>query len=251
MGTHGVTGTKPKREAAKPAAERAASAPRTRGRPRFREEGVDRQNVILDAAEALFSVHGFYGVTVRQVGKEAGVDPALLNYYFTSKRGLFDAVLMRRAEIVNANRLMSMARYEAETETLTVEGCLSAFFEPVLQWWETGGPGWRNYMRLIALVNNTPAWGGDTMARFFNPVINKLIELLRRALPDAHDEDLYWSYHFVSGALSLSFAETGRIDQLSNGLCRSGDVQAVRERMAAFLAPGFLELSRRAMTRRA
>ena len=228
-----------------------AAQSRGRGRPRFRDEGGDRRDVILDAAEALFSLHGFYGVTVRQVGVEAGVDPALLGYYFESKRGLFDAVFLRRAEVVNGNRLLSMARYEASTDDLTVEGCLQAFFEPVLQWWETGGQGWKNYLRLVAMANNTPTWGGDTMARFFDPVIQKLIDLLRRALPDARDEDLYWCYHFVSGALSLSFAETGRIDKLSGGLCRSGDVHAVRERMAPFLAAGFIELCRRTSTRSA
>jgi len=249
MGIQGVTGTRPTRTAGRPAADRAPERPRPRGRPGIRKEVVDRESIILDAAEALFSLHGFYGVTVRQVAQEAGVDPALLNYYFVSKRGLFDAVLMRRAEIVNANRLLSMARYENDNETLTVEGCLSAFFEPVLLWWETGGPGWRNYLRLIALVNNTSGLGGDSMGRFFDPVIKTLIGQLRRAMPDARDEDLYWSYHFVSGALSLSFAETGRIDQLSDGLCRSGDVQAVRERMAAFMASGFLELTRRATAR--
>jgi AcrR family transcriptional regulator len=245
-----VTAKTQPRASERSAPKRAAAEPRGRGRPRaFREDGVDRQNVILDSAEALFSQHGFHGVTVREVGREAGVDPALLNYYFDSKRGLFEAVLLRRAEIVNANRLLSMARYEAQAETLTVEGCLQAFFEPVLQWWETGGAGWKNYLRLIALVNNTPTWGGETMTRYFDPVIQKLIELMRRVLPDAPDEDLFWSYHFVSGALSLSFAETGRIDQLSGGLCRSGDVQAVRQRMAAFLAPGFVELARRASGR--
>jgi AcrR family transcriptional regulator len=228
-----------------------AAVQRRPGRPRIRVDSANRGNVILDAAEALFSVHGFHGVTIRQVAEEAGVDPALLGYYFDSKRGLFDAVLLRRAEIVNANRLLSMARYEAASATLTVEGCLESFFEPVFEWWETGGTGWKNYLRLIALVNNTPAWGSDTMTRFFDPVIRKLIELLRKVLPDASDTELYWSYHFVSGALSLSFAETGRIDQLSGGKCRSGDVQAVRERMAAFLAPGFLELSRRALKRTA
>jgi AcrR family transcriptional regulator len=241
-----VTSKPSPRDKARAAPRTSAKPARGRGRPRFHDEGVDRQNIILDAGEALFSVHGFHGVTVREVAKEAGVDPALLNYYFDSKRGLFDAVLMRRAEIANANRLMSMARYEAEASVLTVEGCLQAFFEPVLHRWETGGAGWKNYLRLVALVNNTPSWGGETMTHYFDPVIQKLIELLRRVLPDARDEDLYWCYHFVSGALSLSFAETGRIDQLSGGLCRSGDVAAVRARMAVFLAPGFVELSRRA-----
>jgi AcrR family transcriptional regulator len=236
-------------EKAKPtSATRAAAASGkaafslNRGRPRRHEDIVDRRDGILDAAESLFSVHGFHGVTVRQVAKEAGVDPALLNYYFGSKRGLFDAVFLRRAEIVNLQRMQSMQRYEASTAAMTVEGCLQAFFEPVFQWWETGGDGWKNYLRLVALVNNTPTWGTSTMTLFFDPVIERLIQMLRQCLPEARDEDIYWCYHFVSGALSLSFADTGRIDNLSGGLCHSNDVAAVRKRMAYFLAAGTTEL---------
>lgn len=216
-----------------------------RGRPKQHDENVDRRRVILDAAEGLFSVHGFHGVTVREVGKEAGVDPALLNYYFGSKRGLFDEVFLRRAQVVNERRLLSMTRYETSTPAMTVEGCLQAFFEPVLFLWETGGDGWKNYLRLVALVNNTPTWGGNTMTQFFDPVIDKLIAMLRAVLPGARDEDLYWCYHFVSGALSLSFAETGRIDNLSGGLCHSSDVPAVRKRLAYFMAAGFTALCER------
>lgn len=225
--------------------ERAPKRGGSRGRPRQHDENVDRRGEILDAAEGLFSIHGFHGVTVREVAKDAGVDPALLNYYFGSKRGLFDEVFLRRAKVVNERRLLSMERYETSTPALTVEGCLQSFFEPVLLLWETGGEGWKNYLRLVALVNNTPAWGGNTMTQFFDPVIDKLIGLLRIVLPTAHDEDLYWCYHFVSGALSLSFAETGRIDNLSGGLCVSSDVPAVRKRLAYFMAAGFTALCER------
>lgn len=83
------------------------------------------------------------------------------------------------------------------------------------------------------------------MNEFFDPVIERLIELLKRVLPEARDEDLYWCYNFASGALSLSFADTGRIDKLSGGLCRSGDVAAVRKRLSFFLATGTSELCRR------
>ncbi|HWW57350.1 MAG TPA: TetR/AcrR family transcriptional regulator [Sphingopyxis sp.] len=216
-----------------------------RGRPTKFDGSADRSAGILDAAEALFAAHGFYGVTVRQVANEAGVDPALLSYYFESKRGLFDAVFSRRAELVNERRMESMRRYEASTAAMTVEGCLTAFLEPVLYLWEVGGDKWRNYLRLVALVNSTPSWGGTAMNEFFDPVIERLIELLKRVLPEARDEDLYWCYNFASGALSLSFADTGRIDKLSGGLCRSGDVAAVRKRLSFFLATGTSELCRR------
>jgi AcrR family transcriptional regulator len=230
-----------RRRVAKPTAQRTGA----RGRPRQDAETIERRDMILDAAEALFCVHGFHGVTVRQVATEAGVDPALLNYYFTSKRGLFDAVFLRRAEIVNTQRAMSMSRYEASTAAMTVEGCLQSFFEPVLAWWEAGGDGWKNYLRLVALVNNTPSWGGNTMTQYFDPVIHQLIGMLREVLPEARLEDLFWCYHFVSGALSLSFADTGRIDNLSGGLCRSSDVAAVRKRLAYFLAAGTTQLCQR------
>jgi hypothetical protein len=40
----------------------------------------------------------------------------------------------------------------------------------------------------------------------------------------------------------LTLARTGRIDRLSGGLCKSEDFAAVKERMASFMAAGFLEI---------
>jgi AcrR family transcriptional regulator len=86
----------------------AGATPRGR---RPKGQGPDLRESILDAAEALFSRHGFYGVTVRQVASEAGVDTALIHYYFGAKRELFDSVFARRAEVVNQARLDAMAAY--------------------------------------------------------------------------------------------------------------------------------------------
>jgi AcrR family transcriptional regulator len=213
------------------------------GRGRRRKgEGPDLRGVILDAAEQLFSAHGFYGVTVRDVAAAAGVDTALVHYYFGAKRELFDAVFARRAEILNRARLDAMAAYQSAHPNLTVEGVIEAFIGPLIELSMTGDPGWRNYFRLVALVNNTPAWGGETMHRFFDPVVRRLIDLLRQALPEAELRDLYWSYQFLTGAMMLAVSETGRIDQLSDGLCRSDDMAAVRARLYAYCAAGIQEL---------
>ena len=58
----------------------SATAPARRGRPsKAKAEGTaDTRESILDAAEDLFSKHGFYGVTIREVAREAGVDTALV-----------------------------------------------------------------------------------------------------------------------------------------------------------------------------
>ena len=38
----------------------------------------------------------------------------------------------------------------------------------------------------------------------------------------------------------LTLARTGRIDKMSNGMCKSDDFAAVNERMASFMAAGFI-----------
>ena len=214
-----------------------------RGRPLKDAAAPDMRERILDAAEDHFSRHGFWGVTIREVAQEAKVDTALLHYYFKTKRGLFDTVFARRAEIVNQERIDSIDAYvEHAGAEITVEGVIDAFLQPILQRAAQGDQHWHNYFALIAQVNNTPAWGGETMGRTFDAVIHRLIEALRKALPDASEPDLYWSYHFLSGALTLTLSQTGRIDRLSAGVCRSNDFDAIRARMTPFIASGFLRL---------
>jgi AcrR family transcriptional regulator len=90
-----------------------APSPARRGRPpkAAGAPATDTRATILDAAEDLFSKHGFYGVTIREVAREAGVDTALVHYYFGAKRELFDAVFLRRAEVWNNDRVDAINRY--------------------------------------------------------------------------------------------------------------------------------------------
>lgn len=54
-----------------------------------RQDGVQAREAILDAAREQFAAQGFEGATMRAIARAAGVDPALVSYYFGSKSGLF------------------------------------------------------------------------------------------------------------------------------------------------------------------
>lgn len=204
------------------------------------EQRAETTEQILDAAEYLFSRHGLYGVTLKDVAKQVGVHHTLLNYYFADKRALFDAVFARRAEVTSERRMRVLEDYDRETGGRpTVEGALHAFLDTDLDLYIEGGEGWKNYAALGAQVANTPEWGAELMDQHFDPVVLRLIEMLKRALPDCEEDDIFWGYHFVTGALMLTLARTGRIDKLSHGLCRSDDFLAVKKRMATFMAGGF------------
>jgi len=79
--------------------------------------------------------------------------------------------------------------------------------------------------------------------------VREFIQALKDSLPDASAEDIYWGYNFLTGALTLSLAETGRLDELSDGLCRSTDVAALKARLGPFVAAGLEGLARHGAAR--
>lgn len=71
-----------------PLAAKRDSAPRKSGR---RPGDPQTRAAIADAARRRFAADGYAATTVRAVAADAGVDPALVLYFFTSKDGLFAA----------------------------------------------------------------------------------------------------------------------------------------------------------------
>ena len=209
------------------------------------EQRAESLELILDAAEYLFSKHGLHGVTLRDVAQRVGIHTTLLHYYFEDKRNLFEAVFARRAGVTSGRRMAALEKYEKDAGAKpTVEGALRAFLDTDLDLYYEGGEGWMNYGAFGARVSNTPE-GAELMDIHFDPVVLKLVSILKRALPDYSDEDIFWGYHFVTGALMNTLARTGRIDRLSGGICHSDDFPAVKKRMAKFMAAGFLALRKR------
>lgn len=194
---------------------------------------------ILDAAEELFALHGYDGVTLRQIANEAGVDVALASYHFGKKRDLFEATFFRRAKVMNELRLESLQDMIAvRGDDLTLQDIVSAFLTPMQDLQMNGDTGWQNYCRLVAYINSSAAWGREFMTRHFDKLISHYIEALKTVLPETDPVKLHWCYHYLSGALTLTMANTGRIDVLSKGLCKSSDFQSAYDFMIPFITAG-------------
>jgi len=70
---------------------------RTRGRP----VDTDQQYLsikILDTAEELFADNGYAATSIRRIADVSGVNPALVHYYFGSKKSLLQSVLEQALE---------------------------------------------------------------------------------------------------------------------------------------------------------
>src|ERR1700761_684332 len=95
------------------------------------KDKIDKKDHILDVAERVFSELGFDGASTRTISGEAGVNMAMLNYYFGSKEGLFVAVINRK--ITNfQNLLQNLGNDESMTAWNKVEKYIEMYAERVV-----------------------------------------------------------------------------------------------------------------------
>ncbi|OLL14428.1 TetR/AcrR family transcriptional regulator [Actinomyces oris] len=99
------------------------------------------QEAILTAARESFLTQGYEGTTIRAVARTAGVDPALVSYYFGSKGDLFGAAVNLRArasqEIATAiggDLLSAGPRLVRLSLTAWDDDAGGATFRTLLQW---------------------------------------------------------------------------------------------------------------------
>lgn len=95
------------------------------------KDKIDKKDHILDVAEKIFSDVGYDGASTRMISGEAGVNMAMLNYYFGSKEGLFMAVIERRISSFQ-NLLQNIGSDESMTTWAKVEKYIDMYIERVV-----------------------------------------------------------------------------------------------------------------------
>lgn len=196
--------------------------------------------IILDTAEREFALLGYDSATLVSVAAAASVDPALMRYYFVDKHTLFEAVVRRRAPELNALRLKAMAIWDTGGSG-SLEELISAFVAPGLEL-SANDEAWRNYDAIIAFLNSSRGRFEELMSEVFDEVSKTFLGHLRNLFPHTREELLYWSYHYLSGGLTFSLGQTGRIDRMSSGLVRSDDFRSIARMLPILYAAGITAL---------
>ena len=124
------------------------------------EQRAEMIEQILDAAEDLFSKHGLYGVTLKDVAQRVGVHHTLINYYFDDKKSCSTRCLHagRRHERRRMEVLDDMTRRPGQAHGGRRAARLPRHRPRPLH---RGRRARKNYAALGAQVANTPEWGAD------------------------------------------------------------------------------------------
>jgi len=62
------------------------------------EKELQTEDKIKQAARKIFQEKGFEGAKTRDIAKEAGINLALMNYYFRSKKALFEMIMLETVQ---------------------------------------------------------------------------------------------------------------------------------------------------------
>jgi AcrR family transcriptional regulator len=95
------------------------------------KDKIDKKDHILDVAERVFADYGFDGASTRTISGEAGVNMAMLNYYFGSKEGLFLAVFERKIASFRT-LLQNIGNDDSMTTWGKLEKCIDNYVERII-----------------------------------------------------------------------------------------------------------------------
>jgi AcrR family transcriptional regulator len=197
---------------------------------------------ILDAAEALFMEHGFEATSLRAITASAVVNLAAVNYHFGSKEELFQAVLTRRLDPMNQERvdLLTALEREVAPAPLPCDRILSAMFVPALRLARDPERGGKNFLRLLGRAYADPApFIRKFLAEQYAEMIARFKTAFGRALPDLPKKELSWRLHFIMGALSYTLAGTDALRLIAElAPAETANDEILLNRLAPFLLAG-------------
>ena len=200
----------------------------------------DTKSRILDAAETLFIECGYEAMSLRQITSKAEVNLAAVNYHFGSKESLMHAMLSRRLDLLNEERLKLLDHFDSLLgPRLTCEHVLGAMFIPALRVSRDTRIGGKAFLRLLGRAYTDPSpFIRDFLGAHYASVSVRFFDAFQRALPHLPREELGWRLHFAIGALSgvLAGADTeSLISEFSQGKSMN-DLQLIARLASIFVS---------------
>ncbi len=199
---------------------------------------ADTKTRILDAAETLFVAGGFESMSMRQITSAAGVNLAAVNYHFGSKDALIQAVLSRRLDPLNEQRLAMLDTFEAALgDRLTCEHVLVAMFLPAVRIYRSDAPFADRYLHFLGRAYTDPSpVVRDFINTHYIQILGRFFSAFQQTLPELERHDLGFRLNFAMGALAsiLAAGNTQRvIREFTQG---SGDNEAlILSRLASLM----------------
>jgi AcrR family transcriptional regulator len=200
----------------------------------------DTKQRILDSAERLFADNGFDSTSLRTIIADAQVNLAAIHYHYHSKEALLDAVILRRLEPINRQRLEMLDACEqaAGDASPSLEAVIEAFLAPAFRVASDHQYG-KSFARLMGRILTAEKSLVPRMKQHMSEMLGRFLQALQKAVPELPRHELFWRIQFMGGAMALTLLRGKDLEALSDGLCDTSDVEGTIRRLVDFAAAGF------------
>ncbi|MDI3383618.1 TetR family transcriptional regulator [Xenophilus aerolatus] len=212
---------------------------KTRTTTRAAQGSGEARERILVAAELLFARQGVDKTSTREITNDAGVNVALVNYYFRSKEALAEEIFMRLAQRVTVLRLAELSKVmdasRQNKTSLRLEDLVDCFIKP---YFEPGVHG-PLFARFILQHRLDPSeMTHRVFEQHLNPFALEFVDALCMTDRQLSRVDWQWRYTLMTGTVMLAITDVGpnnRMSTLSHGHADASRAEELRRELAEYL----------------
>lgn len=197
---------------------------------------------IVEAAEKIFAENGFRAMTLRAVTKSAHVNLAAVNYHFGSKTNLMRAIIERRIDPINKERIERLDTFIAEhsPKPVPLEQIFEALFRPFFDHAMHKKRPDRAFIQMVGRAMTEPADFMRNMHKeFFAELSKRFLQELKRTCPQLADQDLQLRFFLSVNTMLGTITEQARLENISGGKLSGNDLDKVCDELTAFVVAGF------------
>jgi AcrR family transcriptional regulator len=191
------------------------------------------RELILDAAEVLFSNAHLDAVSFRDLAREAGVSLSAIHYHFGSKEGVLTEIFARRAALLVERRTELLAALPRDAQgCLPLDGIIDAFIRPAFE--VTRGDRNDLFNRLLGRLS---VEASDVVRQIVSEAFDEndliFIDEISRSARHLKRADVHWRFHFFVGSMIYTMSDAGQLSGLSAGLCDASQTDVALAQMTA------------------
>ena len=195
---------------------------------------------ILDAAEILFSEHGFADTSLRAITSQASVNLASVNYHFGSKKLLIQEVLRRYLDIFVPEVGVQLQTLLNETPKPNMQQVFSSLIKPLLLLNQARPDGTAIFVRLLGRGDSESQGHLRKYIMFhYGEVLKRFVEAIRLAAPELTPSEIFWRIHFAIGTFVFTMASSKALLEIAEAdYQQAEDIEGIIHRLIPYISAG-------------
>lgn len=195
---------------------------------------------ILDAAELLFSEHGFADTSLRTITSQASVNLAAVNYHFGSKKLLIQEVLRRYLDVFIPEVNKQLESLTVATSTPNMQQVFSSLIQPLLLLNKTRPDGTAIFVRLLGRGYSESQGHLRKYIMFhYGDVLKRFVDAIKLAAPELTSSEIFWRIHFAIGTFVFTMASSKALLEIAEAdYQQAEDIEGIIHRLIPYISAG-------------